>query len=451
MWIFICSKEKYKGRIDMTGVSVTNDGSITISFPDGNAASLPQASAWGVGPSFASWHEYHADDYVGRVSDVTVSDVWNNLLKSPAPGILLGGGLAQTGSITDTEFPGSVQHVVYEDGHIVINITLQDNPDDYAQHLLYPGAVVRHVTVRDGWVVIESVGIGNSHKMGPLSAQLNKIMGQILFSSHYWPGKSSPTDLSGLHCFPQNTSILLASNTSAAISTLFPGTTILAFDPAADSGRGALVPKRVTRLFRNVTTEWIELDLGETDPLTGGRKVLTVTPGHHFLDAYGNFPTISEMLLRGGGRARIVLADGSLCDVTGKRIVWCEANAHLYGGRAKVAAGSSGALAFAETEIDGWQTYNFEVEHFHTYVADGVCVHNISYGWVLDDFLRSIAAFHAVTVAHIKLDYAIRIGRAAESVEDYCGAHMMDNGSTDYEPVIELQIKNTQSILIMVN
>jgi hypothetical protein len=129
--------------------------------------------------------------------------------------------------------------------------------------------------------------------------------------------------LDGL-CFPAITPILTPFGTTP-ISTIQTGDTILAFDPSADLGRGGLVAKRVTKLYRNTTTEWIELDFG------GAREKLTCTPGHHFLDEFGNFPTIAELLLRGSKdghyKARLVLEDGTLHEATGKRIVWSEATA----------------------------------------------------------------------------------------------------------------------------
>lgn len=39
---------------------------------------------------------------------------------------------------------------------------------------------------------------------------------------------------------------------------------------------------------------------------------------------------------------------------------------------------SDGALALAPDVIRGWRTYNFEVAELHTYVADGLRVHNDS-------------------------------------------------------------------------
>ena len=139
------------------------------------------------------------------------------------------------------------------------------------------------------------------------------------------------TDLSGLHCFSAATHIELANNTSSPISAILPGEIVLSYDPNADAGCGALVPKRVVRVFRNVTREWIELDIGEIDTTTGEEKILHVTPGHHFLDAFGNFPTVAELLMRGGRSAQIVLGDGTLREVTGRRVVWSEEKAHLFG------------------------------------------------------------------------------------------------------------------------
>ena len=56
-------------------------------------------------------------------------------------------------------------------------------------------------------------------------------------------------------CFPAHTRIQTSRTTSTAISALRVGDVVLAFDARADKGRGALVPRRVARLYRNTTTE----------------------------------------------------------------------------------------------------------------------------------------------------------------------------------------------------
>lgn len=63
--------------------------------------------------------------------------------------------------------------------------------------------------------------------------------------------------------------------------------------------------------------------------MSGELRLKTVaTPGHHFLDRFGNFPTIQEMLQN--GRATVVLASGELTEVTAERIVYSAETAHLF-------------------------------------------------------------------------------------------------------------------------
>jgi hypothetical protein len=154
-------------------------------------------------------------------------------------------------------------------------------------------------------------------------------------------------------CFSATTPILTPSG-QTPISHIQTGIVVLAFDPKADLGRGALVSARVTKLFRNETREWIELSWQESEHGQESASTLTATPGHHFLDEFGNFPTLAEMMLRGktvgntGTKTfKIVLEDGTLQEVTAKRISWSEATAELYGGRTVSGGGVSGGLALA--------------------------------------------------------------------------------------------------------
>jgi hypothetical protein len=133
-------------------------------------------------------------------------------------------------------------------------------------------------------------------------------------------------------CFPAHTRIQTSRTTSTAISALRVGDVVLAFDARADRGRGALVPRRVTRLYRNTTTDWLRLRWHD-----GAREVIT-TPGHHFLDELGGFPTIEEMTRTGS--ATVVLASGALTQVTAERIVYSAETAHLF----ERATGQDGVL-----------------------------------------------------------------------------------------------------------
>lgn len=58
------------------------------------------------------------------------------------------------------------------------------------------------------------------------------------------------------------------------------------------------------------------------------RLEMVATPDHHFLDQFGDFPTIQEMLEN--GRATVVLASGELTEVTAERIVYSDETAHLF-------------------------------------------------------------------------------------------------------------------------
>jgi hypothetical protein len=172
-------------------------------------------------------------------------------------------------------------------------------------------------------------------------------------------------------CFPASTPITISPTETRPISDIRVGDTVLAFDSAADLGRGALVPSRVVRLYRNTTDEWVKLTWAEG----GEAKELVTTPGHHFLDRFGNFPTIEEMLEN--GRATVVLASGELTEVTAERIIYSAETAHLFE-QAQAVGMVAGNAALKPSVIDAWQTYNFEVEDLHTYVAGGVRVHNDS-------------------------------------------------------------------------
>ena len=189
-------------------------------------------------------------------------------------------------------------------------------------------------------------------------------------------------------CFPAHTPIAISLTETRPISDIRVGDTVLAFDPSADLGRGALVPRKVVRLYRNTTEEWVKLTWAEG----GEQKELIATPGHHFLDRFGSFPTIEEMLQN--GRATVVLASGDLTEVTAERITYSAETAHLFE-QAQAVGMIAGNAALKPAAIDAWQTYNFEVEDLHTYVASGVRVHNSSgvlgqVGNTIDDALDRI-------------------------------------------------------------
>jgi hypothetical protein len=91
---------------------------------------------------------------------------------------------------------------------------------------------------------------------------------------------ANPADPFGF-CFAAGTAILMADGSERPIETVEPGDWVVAFDGDRTEAR------QVTRLFRNVTTEWLILRGNEVGRLSNGG--LTVTPGHRFLAADGKF------------------------------------------------------------------------------------------------------------------------------------------------------------------
>ena len=208
--------------------------------------------------------------------------------------------------------------------------------------------------------------------------------------------KLTPTDL----CFPSGTEVLTIQG-PVPIESIILDDFVLAFDPSADLGRGALVPKRVTRLFHNETEEWLRLSWRES----GEDRELTVTPGHRFLDANGGFRRIDEIIE--DAAPTVVLADGSLAQVRAERIVWSQETRHLFEEAEAVAMAAGDGLAHRTGGT--WRSYNFEVEELHTYVAGGVRVHNDSQ--VTIDLAGNIGRTFGTQLANILLPDASQFER----------------------------------------
>lgn len=85
-------------------------------------------------------------------------------------------------------------------------------------------------------------------------------------------------------CFLAGTPIDMADGTQKPIEQIMPGDMVMSFDGAANNGRGALVPQRVTRTMQNVTNTVIDL------------RGLKVTPGHVFPTGEGDFAQIRHIL-----------------------------------------------------------------------------------------------------------------------------------------------------------
>ena len=171
------------------------------------------------------------------------------------------------------------------------------------------------------------------------------------------------------HCFPAFALITLADNTQKPINTVNFGDYVATYDPNANHGRGTLLSGVVTRLFTNITQEFIKITS------SCGRINSSMTPGHEILCPDGAYRKAQQALPLFNA---MVHADGSIVAVQHERIVYSAATAHLYPQAEQMVYAAEGGLALAPKLERGWATYNFEVKTHHVYIADNARVHNES-------------------------------------------------------------------------
>lgn len=143
-------------------------------------------------------------------------------------------------------------------------------------------------------------------------------------------------------CFHAGTIILLAGGAEKPIEDIRPGDKVLAFDGAADGGRGALQEREVARLFGGMTREWIRIEFLQSL----GVSPLTLTPNHRVLTKLGTFVE-AEKLIQPDGSVELVLKSGAIVRGQASRAVYSGATASLYEEAAEPVAASHGALALA--------------------------------------------------------------------------------------------------------
>lgn len=165
------------------------------------------------------------------------------------------------------------------------------------------------------------------------------------------------------NCFSAGTPIVMSDGSYKAIENVRISDMVQSYD--AD---GNLKSGRVVRLFRNKTDAFIKLQLPGSDAL------LYVTEGHEFLTKNGKFSPIGKLIQ--GGTAEVVMIDGTVRSISAERITYSYATAHMF--EAAQVMNAVGNLSLKPQYEHAWQTYNFEVEEFHTYVAGDIRVHNDS-------------------------------------------------------------------------
>jgi len=143
------------------------------------------------------------------------------------------------------------------------------------------------------------------------------------------------------------------------IENISSGDIVVSYDT-----EGNLKPGKVKQTFQNHTTDLIRLRRGDE------YDDLFTTPGHLFLGESGNFFRIGDQLQFVGEEVSLVDFHGNI--VTAKR-------SKVHPGEIENSPPKDDSI----TQV-GWRTYNFEVEDFHTYIADGNRVHNDSFYSVKD-------------------------------------------------------------------
>jgi hypothetical protein len=298
----------------------------------------------GINQADPKYHEYNVYFKTNiRVGDVSTADLLTALHSNPTPYSSYYFGYAQAGAPLFT--------LVYEGGGptgSVTNITVGGN-----QHLLHPGVVQRKLVVIDGIYHIQSYGIGTGELQNingdPISMDaVWDIAGAWFISELLSEGKLPIGDprFMGLmaRCFPSDTPILLANGGTAPIQSLDVGDVVLAFDPYAVLHPAPLVPARVTRLFSNVTDEWLVITPVAEHAARAeacGFTTLTVTPGHEMLDAAGRFRKAIDIV---STDARLMLADGTAIAVDHSLVVHTANTAELYEQAEVLRHGTHGGL-----------------------------------------------------------------------------------------------------------
>lgn len=202
-------------------------------------------------------------------------------------------------------------------------------------------------------------------------------------------------------CFAAGTQILMANGTHKPIEDIRAGDLVAAFPEKSSSTDTPLETARVSRTFKTERQRVVSL---------GGTLV---TESHEFLCADGQFRKIADIDER-----------GLLVDANGQAI--------------KIPK-----IEPVEELVD---VYNFEVEHCHTYVADGFRVHNeCSSDRIVHNYADgSSAIIHTIGYGHFTIDYIVdgkrveqqtftedfSVQQVWDAYEDFTGEPVLDEHGT---------------------
>ncbi|MGI9129766.1 MAG: lectin-like protein, partial [Roseomonas sp.] len=230
-------------------------------------------------------------------------------------------------------------------------------------------------------------------------------------------------------CFAAGTPILMADGTTKPIEDIRVGDLVMAFAEDAAAGHGDLAPRKVVRLYRNVTKEWIEISPAADHAPRAAKQGFTkayVTPGHRVMTASGQFMRADAAV---AANAPLAMADGSAVEIKAQRIGYEADTAALFEQAEQFSYGHDGNTALAPAIEQGWRTYNFEVEERHTYIAAGLRVHNDSLGAAMQ-LGSSIGSFIAdqmlMATGHDNIALRFGVGAVAGRLGQWVGANIHD-------------------------
>ncbi|MGL1919994.1 MAG: cadherin-like domain-containing protein [Hyphomicrobiales bacterium] len=218
------------------------------------------------------------------------------------------------------------------------------NLDGSSNTLVATGA--EHVELKARWdarQVIKANGMGDT-------SVVSQVLGRDIFNAE---------------CFAADTQILLADGSYKTIQDIHIGDLVMAFDPKQPSIQ---VSKKVTQLFRGETKKWLKISSHEFS------QDMNVTPNHPMLTKNGTFSSLVDLINKQTNEVELIDKNGKVVLGRVEEIAYSTKTADLFE-RSQLYI-TSGSSAIKPQVAENWQTYNFEVEDLHTYIANDVCVHN---------------------------------------------------------------------------
>jgi len=156
---------------------------------------------------------------------------------------------------------------------------------------------------------------------------------------------------------------------------------------------------------------------------------LVVAQGHRFPIESEDTKRFHDLLRSVDSAARLGGATSEIFAARGESIEYSTSTAGLLEHATVRSEISAGGAEFEQEGREGWKTYNFEVERYHTYVAGGIRVHNKSglpgaVAVAIDDFVDEQLDFEVGTTA----DFVTDVGVSPLHAVGHVGNGLIDAG-----------------------